>query len=85
MLRSIKIYSKNDIIDLNIRLSTLSFLLFTPQVVIERKDKATSTATELHGHSSPFIIFKFYLIIHGCAGSLLLHVGFSLISVSRGY
>ena len=85
MLRSIKIYSKNYIIDLNIRLSTLSFLLFMPQVAIERKDKATSTATELHSHSSPFIIFKFSLIIYSCAGSLLLHVGFSLISVSRGY
>ena len=58
MLRSIKIYSKNDIIDLiNIRLSTLSFLLFMPQEVIERKGKAASMATELHSHSSPFIVF----------------------------
>ena len=64
MLRSIKICSKNDIIDLNIRLSTLSLLLFMPQVVTERKDKATSTARELHSHSSsPFIIFKFYLFM----------------------
>ena len=61
MLKSIKIYSKNDIIDLNIRLSTLSFFLFMPQEVIERKSKAASTATELHSHSYPFIVFfKFY-------------------------
>ena len=87
MLRSIKIYSKNDIIDLiNIRLSTLSFLLFMPQEVIERKGKAASTATELHSHSSPFIVFfKFYLIADGRAGSALLHVAFSLVSVSQGH
>ena len=37
-----------------------------------------------------FIFFKFiylfyYFFISGCVGSLLLHTGFSLVAVSRGY
>ena len=37
------------------------------------------------GHFFFFLIYLFNLIIFGCIGSLLLHVGFSLVEASGSY
>ena len=39
----------------------------------------------LFRHCDIFSYNFIYLFIFGCAGLLLLHVGFSLVAVSRGY
>ena len=40
---------------------------------------------ELIVHHYNFLFFSFYLFTFGCTWSSLLHMGFSLVAVSRGF